>query len=120
MRIMIVDDSKAMRMIITRALRQAGYGHHTLEQASNGAEALQAIRTAAPDIVLSDWNMPDMSGIQLLEALRADGVQLTFGFVTAEGSPEIRKAAMAAGALFLITKPFTVESFQEALAPVMP
>jgi two-component system chemotaxis response regulator CheY len=119
MKIMIVDDSKAMRMIVTRTLRQAGFGHHTLEQAGNGADALRAIRSAPPDLVLSDWNMPEMSGLELLQQLQSDGPQVRFGFVTAEGSPEMRRMALEAGASFVITKPFTVESFQEVLGPVI-
>lgn len=54
MAILIVDDSKAMRMIVRRALRQAGYGGYEVVEASNGKEALDAIHSAAPDLVLSD------------------------------------------------------------------
>ncbi len=119
MRILIVDDSKAMRTIVIRTLRQAGFGTHTLEEAPNGVEALKAIKASPPDLVLSDWNMPDMSGIELLLALRAQGVRVKFGFVTSEGSLEMHKKAMEAGALFLVTKPFTAESLQQALKPVL-
>lgn len=119
MRILIVDDSRAMRTIVVRTLRQAGYGHHTLEEASNGAEALQAITTAPPDLVLSDWNMPEMTGIELLEQLNKQGQKVRFGFVTSEGSPEMRRRALDSGALFLITKPFTAENFQQTLTPLI-
>ena len=119
MKILIVDDSRAMRTIIIRTLRQAGYGHHQLGEASSGAEALKAITTAAPDLVLSDWDMPGMSGFELLEELNRIGIKIRFGFVTSEGSPEIRHRALEAGALFLITKPFTADSFEQALTPVI-
>ena len=119
MRIWVVDDSKAMRMIVTRTLRQAGFDGHTLEEASNGAEALANIRKETPDLVLCDWNMPEMSGIDLLSTLTAEGVSVKFGFVTSEGTDEMRARAREAGALFLIAKPFTVEAFQEALKPVV-
>lgn len=119
MKILIVDDSKAMRMIVTRTLRQAGYGGGTLQEAATGVEALAAIRASPPDLVLSDWNMPEMSGIDLLQTLNAEGLKVKLGFVTSEGSPEMRARAKDAGALFLIVKPFTPESFQEALTPVI-
>ena len=119
MKILVVDDSKAMRSIVMRTLRQAGYGDHAISEASTGAEALGSIRNAAPDLVLCDWNMPEMSGIELLHALGAEGIRLKFGFVTSESTPEMRKIAEDGGALFLITKPFTVDSFQAALSPIL-
>ena len=119
MRIMIVDDSRAMRMIITRTLRQAGYKDHSVEEAGDGKAALDLIRAEPPDVVLSDWNMPVMSGIELLEELQKSGPAVTFGFLTTEGSDEMRERAKNAGAKFFITKPFSPEAFQEALSGVM-
>ena len=119
MKVLIVDDSRAMRMIVRRTIRQAGFGHCELEEAENGVEALAAIRSMSPDLVLSDWNMPEMNGIDLLRALRGDGNKIRFGFVTTEGTAEMRKAASDAGALFLIAKPFTVETFQRELNPYL-
>jgi len=119
MRILVVDDSKAMRMIVKRTLRQAGYEEHLIEEAGNGVEAMQSIQSAPPDLVLADWNMPEMNGIELLQALKQNGLTIKFGFVTSEGTPEMRQRAEAEGALFLITKPFTAETFQKALAPVL-
>ncbi|HWV38480.1 MAG TPA: response regulator [Vulgatibacter sp.] len=116
MRLLIVDDSKAMRSIVMRALRQAGYEGHTFEEASNGAEALELIRRSPPDLVLSDWNMPEMNGPALLEAIRQEGLQVRFGFITSESTAEIREQALAGGASFLLTKPFTPDSLRSALA----
>lgn len=118
MRILIVDDSKPMRMLVSRALRLSGIGNHTVEEAANGVEALQAIKRSLPDVVLSDWNMPEMNGYELLQALRAENISVPFGFVTSESTPEMRRKGTDAGALFLITKPFSPERFQEALAPL--
>ena len=73
MKILIVDDSKAMRLIVRRALRQAGLADDGIHEANNGAEALAQIRAASPDLVLSDWNMPEMSGIDLLSTLAKEG-----------------------------------------------
>src|SRR5580658_7722013 len=119
MRILVVDDSKAMRTIVIRALRQAGYGDHAVQEAPSGVEALKMITADPPDLVLSDWNMPGMTGLALLHALNAQGSRVKFGFVTSEGSPEMMKRAMEGGALFLITKPFTVEMFKQALGKIL-
>jgi two-component system, chemotaxis family, chemotaxis protein CheY len=117
MKIMIVDDSSAMRMIVKKTLRQAGFDGHQISEADDGAKALEAIKASAPDLVLSDWNMPNMSGLQLLEALRSSGVKLSFGFVTTEATSDMRLRAFEAGAKFLISKPFTAESFKDQLGP---
>ncbi|MCW2677334.1 MAG: cheY [Modestobacter sp.] len=119
MKILVTDDSRVMRQIVIRTLRQAGYDDHEIIQAEDGREALQMVGAEKPDLVLSDWNMPEMSGIECLEALRASGSQVPFGFVTSEGSPEMREKAANAGALFLIAKPFTEETFREALDGVL-
>jgi len=112
MKIMIVDDSRAMRMIVRRTLRNAGYEQHPIVEASNGREALQLIRETSPDLVLADWNMPEMSGIELITTLRSEGNPVKFGFITTEGSQERTAMALGEGALFLIAKPFTVEDFK--------
>jgi two-component system chemotaxis response regulator CheY len=118
MQILVVDDSKAMRSIVMRAVRQAGYDATFLE-ASNGAEALKAIRLSPPSLVMADWNMPEMSGIELLQALRAEGNQVRMGFVTSESDPTMRDLAFQSGALFMLTKPFTPDAIKSALAPVL-
>jgi two-component system chemotaxis response regulator CheY len=118
MKILIVDDSKAMRMIVKRTLKQAGFDDLEIVEAENGVDALAKIASEAPAVVLSDWNMPEMNGIDLLKKLREDGNEITLGFITSESNPETRKEALDAGASFLITKPFTAESFQNILQPV--
>ncbi|MDX2052219.1 MAG: response regulator [Polyangiaceae bacterium] len=119
MDILIIDDSKAMRMIVRKTLRQAGLGEHDIREAGDGLEGLKAIEEKLPHLVLCDWNMPNMTGIQLLETLRERDVKVTFGFVTSEGTVEMRQQAASAGAKFLIAKPFTPEAFQEALQPIL-
>jgi len=117
--ILVVDDSKAMRLIVRRTLRQAGFGEYEVEEAANGLEALERIGKAAPALVISDWNMPEMNGIELLKELNARKVAVRFGFVTTEGTPDMRALADEAGALFLIAKPFTPEQFESALRPLL-
>jgi two-component system chemotaxis response regulator CheY len=119
MKILIADDSRVMRQIVTRTLRQAGFEGHELVEAADGKQALDAALSESPELVLSDWNMPEMTGIEVLRSLRANGSDVPFGFVTSEGSPEMREAAEAAGALFLITKPFTADTFRDALENVL-
>jgi two-component system chemotaxis response regulator CheY len=119
MKILVVDDSRAMRMIVKRTLRQAGYGNHDVDEASDGKEALDAIKASKPDLVLTDWNMPNMSGIELIESLKAEGIKVKIGMVTTEGTPAMRARATEAGALFLIAKPFTADTFKQALDPVI-
>ena len=119
MKILIVDDSKAMRMIVSRTLKQAGYSGHKTVEASNGVEALEKIEQESPDLVLSDWNMPEMKGIELLEKVRAAGNDVRFGFITSESSAETKEAAKAAGADFILTKPFTADSMQTVLDPIL-
>jgi two-component system chemotaxis response regulator CheY len=112
-----VDDSRAMRMIVRRAIRQAGFDAEVIE-ASNGAEGLDAVREHAPNVVLSDWNMPEMNGLEFLKALRASGSQVAFGFVTSETTLGMVDMAYEAGALFLVSKPFTPTDLSDALGKV--
>src|ERR1700759_2211782 len=119
MKILIADDSRVMRQIVVRTLRQAGFGDHDLVEATNGKEALDMTNAESPDLVLSDWNMPEMTGIEVLRALRAAGNGVKFGFVTSECTPEMQQQAEAAGAAFFIVKPFTAERFDEVLTPTL-
>jgi two-component system chemotaxis response regulator CheY len=118
-KILIVDDSKAMRMIVSRVLRQAGYGTAEFVEASNGAEGLAATRAGDFDLILSDWNMPEMNGIEFLQALRAAGDPIRFGFVTSESTADMKEQAVLSGATFFITKPFTADAFGEVLGAVV-
>jgi two-component system chemotaxis response regulator CheY len=117
--ILVVDDSKAMRLIVRRTLRQAGFGEYEVEEAANGVEALASIERARPVLVISDWNMPEMNGFQLLQELNSRKLAVRFGFVTTEGTADMRAMADEAGALFLIAKPFTPEQFETTLRPIL-
>lgn len=119
MKILIVDDSRAMRMIVKRTLRQAGFGDHEVDEAEDGKEALTMLQNSTYGLLLTDWNMPNMTGIELAEHLKANGPKIKFGFVTTEGTPEMRARATDAGALFLIAKPFTADDFKAAIDPVI-
>lgn len=116
MKILIVDDSKAMRMIIKRTLGQTDIGRCDVVEATNGAEGLQMVVQERPDLVLCDWNMPEMTGIEFLQKLRLTDAQTAFGFITSESGEETRKLAIDSGAQFLVTKPFTADSLNVELA----
>jgi len=119
MRILVADDSRAMRMIVVRTLRQAGFTGHEIIEAENGQIAYEIAAEKGVDLILSDWNMPEMTGIEFLRALRASGKRTPFCFVTSEGSEQMRELADASGALGLITKPFTADVFSDTLSSVV-
>lgn len=119
MRVLIADDSRVMRQIVIRTLRQAGYEGWDITEAADGAQALEIAIAQQPDLILSDWNMPEMTGIDMLRSLRAQGWDIPVAFVTSEGSTEMREIAEAEGALFLIAKPFTPDAFRDALDPLL-
>jgi two-component system chemotaxis response regulator CheY len=115
MKILVVDDSRAMRRIVSRTIRQAGYEGHDIVEAENGREALEMAKAEKPDLILSDWHMPEMTGIEFLRSLNAEGIEIPFGFVTSESTAEMVDAATEAGALFLLAKPFTAEDMGQVL-----
>jgi two-component system chemotaxis response regulator CheY len=119
MNVLIVDDSRAMRMIVRRTLRQAGLNVDNVVEAENGKDALDKLRDFRPDLILSDWNMPELDGMGLLRTLRNHRIMVPFGFVTAQGSSEMREKARMAGANFLISKPFTPETFADVLGSMI-
>lgn len=119
MKILVADDSRVMRQIVIRTLRQAGYEDHDTVEAEDGQEALGMVPGESPDLILSDWNMPNMTGIEFLKQLRASGDNTPFGFVTSEGSEDMRSQASDAGALFLIAKPFDADTFASHLSSVL-
>lgn len=119
MNILVVDDSKAMRMIVIRALRQAGFRTDNFLEAGNGTEALKSIEATPPDLVLTDWDMPEMTGLELLKAVKDRGLKVKIGMVTSQGTTEMREQARDAGALFLLAKPFDADKFRETLYPIL-
>ena len=119
MDILVVDDSRTMRMILQRAIRQAGYRALVVVEAENGAQALEKLQGERPKLILSDWNMPEMTGIDFLKEIRATENHVPFGFVTSEISAEMKVLAMSAGASFLIGKPFTPQAIEDALSPIL-
>ncbi|GKS59211.1 two-component system response regulator [Nitrospira sp.] len=115
MKILIVDDMSTMRRITKNFLKQLGFNN--LEEAENGQDALTKLRAEAYGFVVSDWNMPVMTGIEMLRAIRADEKlkPLPVLMVTAEAQKENIVEAAQAGVNNYIVKPFTAETLQEKI-----
>ena len=113
---LIVDDSRAMRMVLSRTLAQLGF---QVEQAGNGQEALQLMERdgASVDFALVDWNMPEMSGLEFVEKLRACPAYSAVRLVMVTTETEISQMARAleAGADEYVMKPFTRDVIEDKL-----
>ncbi|MDA8295505.1 MAG: response regulator [Actinomycetota bacterium] len=116
MRALVVDDSRAMRALLTNILR--GIGAEVV-QATDGRDALEQLRRtdALPDLVLIDWHMPEMNGLELVKAVRKDPAwkPMTLMMVTTESEHENMVRALLAGADEYLIKPFTPDALLEKL-----
>jgi len=119
MRFLVVDDFATMRKIVHNLLKELGFSR--IEEAEDGAAALKQLRGGAFDFVVSDWNMPNMTGIELLRAIRADPAlkHLPVLMVTAEAKKENILEAAQAGASGYVVKPFTAAVLDEKLNKIM-
>ena len=120
--LMIVDDSATMRKIIMRTVRMSDLKFDRTEEASNGAEAIEKLKSAPVDIVLCDVNMPEMGGLEMVKKIRAElesCADTKIIMVSTESSQELIDGVISDGANGFITKPFTPEKFQEKLSPFM-
>ncbi len=118
MKIMVVDDMSTMRRIVKNVLKQLGFTN--VEEAENGKEALEKLKGEPYGFVVSDWNMPVMTGIDMLRAIRADEAlkQIPVLMVTAEAQKENIIEAVQAGVSNYIVKPFTAEALQDKMAKI--
>lgn len=118
-KIMIVDDFATMRKVIRNLLKQLGY--ENIAEAEDGVVALRTLRSQKIDLVVSDWNMPNMTGLELLKAVRADEeLKATpFLMVTAEALQDNVIAAVKAGVNNYIVKPFTAEVLNEKIVKIL-
>ena len=117
MKILVVDDSRAMRAVLRRVLSSLDrFADATIIEASDGIEGLATVRAESPDLVLCDWNMPEMTGIELLQALNEAGITPVFGFVTSEPTAEMHQLARTHGARFLVNKNITPEALDRAVS----
>ena len=115
---LVVDDFATMRRIIRNLLKELGFSN--VDEAEDGVSALQKLRNERFDFVVSDWNMPNMTGIDLLRNIRADEQlkSLPVLMVTAEAKKENIIAAAQAGASGYVVKPFTAATLDEKLKKI--
>ncbi|MFN7085431.1 MAG: chemotaxis response regulator CheY [Burkholderiales bacterium] len=119
MRFLVVDDFSTMRRIVRNLLKELGFTD--VDEAEDGAVALQKLRSIPFDFVISDWNMPNMDGLALLKSIRADEQlkKLPVLMVTAEAKKENIIAAAQAGASGYVVKPFTAATLDEKLSKIL-
>lgn len=118
MPILIVDDYNTMRRIVRNLLKQLGF--ENADEAADGKEAFEKMKAKTYGLVVSDWNMEPMSGLELLKLVRADAVlkATPFIMVTAESKPENVIIAKKAGVSNYIVKPFNAETLKTKMASV--
>ncbi|MBG2874871.1 chemotaxis response regulator CheY [Proteus alimentorum] len=115
LKFLVVDDFSTMRRIVRNLLKELGFTN--VDEAEDGADALAKLRNSAIDFVITDWNMPNMDGLELLKNIRSDaGLAATpVLMVTAEAKKENIIAAAQAGASGYVVKPFTAAILEEKL-----
>ena len=121
-KVIVVDDSSVMRQIIKNNLKQLGFEQSNVVDAEDGEQALKKITENTIDLVISDWSMPKMTGIDLLRAIRSDGAlkELPFLMVTSEADKEKIMEAVQAGVNQYIVKPFNATQLEEKIKEIFP
>ena len=118
MKVLIVDDFATMRRILRNVLKQIGFTN--ISEADDGKTALKKLKKDNFDLILCDWNMPEMSGLELLNIVRSDDElkNIPFVMVTAEAQKDNIVEAVKAGVNNYVVKPFTAEKISEILQKV--
>jgi two-component system chemotaxis response regulator CheY len=118
LKFLVVDDFSTMRRIVRNLLKELGFTN--VEEAEDGAVALQRLKNGGIDFIVTDWNMPNMDGLTLLQSVRADAAlkALPVLMITAEAKKENIIAAAQAGASGYIVKPFTAATLGEKLEKI--
>ncbi|RJR33550.1 MAG: response regulator [Desulfobacteraceae bacterium] len=119
--VLIVDDSLPMRAVVKKTITASGFTVGKFYDAGNGKEALEILSREWMDLVVTDYNMPDMNGLELLSRMKADEILKTIPVVvvTTEGSQQRVREFMEGGAADYIKKPFTPEEIRNKLSRIM-
>lgn len=117
MKILLVDDSRTIRNIQKNIL--AGLGHTDVVEAADGVEALGKINAQSPDLMLVDWNMPNMDGVTLVKTLRRQGLTFPVIMCTTEAEKARAVQALQAGATSYVVKPFSTETMARKITQTM-
>ncbi len=119
--ILIIDDSLPMRSVLKRTLTAAGYGSSELIEAANGKEALELMKNNWIDIVLTDYNMPVMDGLEFIKTIKKDDLSkdIPVVVISTEGNESKIKEFMDCGAVGYITKPFTAEAIRDLIVNIL-
>lgn len=119
MKFLVVDDSPTMRRIVTNALREIGY--EDVEEAGDGEEALKTLDAGSFDFLVTDWNMPNMNGLELTQTVRQHDTyhEMPILMVTTRGMKEDVVAAMQAKVNNYVVKPFTPEVLREKIDMIL-
>ena len=123
MKILVVDDSLTMRKIIVNSLSRLGFKE--VVEADNGKKAFETLSTGGgADLILTDWNMPEMSGLELIQAVRGSGNEVLKKtpvlMITTNSAKEEVVEALKAGVNNYLVKPFTPETLKEKILAVIP
>ena len=118
-KILVVDDSNIMRKVIIGILEQVGIIRENIQEAADGAAGVEIALSSPVDLILMDWNMPNMLGIDALKAIRTAGNKTPILMVTTEGEKQNVVAAIQAGATNYLIKPFNAEDLREKVEQIL-
>jgi two-component system chemotaxis response regulator CheY len=120
MRFLVVDDSTTMRRIIINTLNKVGY--QDCAEAANGREGMERLATTTVDMIITDWNMPEMSGIEFIRSVRANAAtkDLPVLMVTTNAAKDDIVEALRAGVNSYVVKPFSPETIKEKIESMLP
>jgi two-component system chemotaxis response regulator CheY len=119
--ILIVDDSLPMRSVIKRTIKAAGYGKADLIEAANGQEAIELLKNSWVDLIMTDYNMPVMDGLEFVQTIKKDDTSkdIPVVVISTEGNESKIKEFMDCGAAGYITKPFTAETIRDLIVNIL-
>ncbi len=118
-KVLIVDDSPTMRKVLVRELTKLGFAESNIQEAEDGKEAIRAVRDRQYHLIIIDWNMPNILGIDAVRSIRGAGIKTPILMVTTESERANVISAVQAGANNYLVKPFTSESFRDKVMALL-